>query len=160
METIAIRPAEEADTALILRFIHKIAAYERLEDQVAATEEMLRDALFVKEAAWVLLAENNGFPVGFALYFENFSTFTGKIGIHLEDIFVDEQYRGRGVGKALFRAVAAEAAKRGCARMEWTCLNWNRSAAAFYEAMGAEPMDEWTTFRLSGNLLRRIAEEA
>lgn len=146
--SITIRAAKKEDAGLVLSFIKKIAAYERLSNQVTATAEMLEEFVFEKQAAWVLIAEFNGAPCGFALFYENFSTFKGRTGLHLEDLFVDESMRGRGIGKALFKAVCREAQKRGAPRLEWTCLNWNAPSIAFYRYMGAKPMDEWTTFRL------------
>lgn len=146
--SITIRAAKKEDAGLVLSFIKKIAAYERLSNQVTATAEMLEEFVFEKQAAWVLIAEFNGAPCGFALFYENFSTFKGRTGLHLEDLFVDESMRGRGIGKALLGAVCREAQKRGAPRLEWTCLNWNAPSIAFYRYMGAKAMDEWTTFRL------------
>ncbi len=154
-----IRPALREDAALILSFIRKIAAYEHMSDQVDATEAMIRESIFDRNAASVLIGEYKGAPVGFALFFANFSTFTGRPGIHLEDLFVDEEMRGRGFGKALFQAVAAEAVRRGCPRMEWACLDWNRSSIDFYHHMGAQGLDDWTTYRLSGPALDQAAQE-
>ena len=157
MSAFSIRPARREDTPVILEYIRRIAHYEKMDDQVIATEKGLETALFDRQEAFVLLAEENGTPVGFALYFTDFSTFIGRSGLHLEDIFVDEEKRGKGYGKALFQAVAAEAVRRGCRRMEWTCLNWNAPSIAFYRHMGAAAMCDWTTYRLSGAAIAAAA---
>ena len=157
--SVTIREAQKSDAGLVLSFIKKIAAYERLSNQVAATAEMLAEFVFEKKTAWVLLAELNGSACGFALFYENFSTFKGRTGIHLEDLFVDECMRGRGIGKALFQAVCREAQKRGAPRLEWTCLNWNAPSIAFYRHMGAKAMDEWTTFRLENGEIGQAANK-
>ncbi|MEA4853009.1 MAG: GNAT family N-acetyltransferase [Christensenella sp.] len=154
MKSIKIRHANKSDAALVLDFIKKIAVYEKMQDQVSATAEDLETYIFDRKAADVLIAECDGKPVGFALFFENFSTFIGRTGLYLEDIYVDRDMRGLGIGKKLFQAVAAQAAERGCQRMEWCCLNWNQPSIDFYHYMGAQPMDDWTTFRLSGRAIR------
>ena len=148
-----IRTAQKEDAALVLLFIKKIAEYEKMSDQVVATVETLEEFVFDRNAAQVFLAEYEGEPVGFALFFENFSTFIGRTGLYLEDLFVDPDKRGLGIGKALFQAVAAEAERRGCQRMEWTCLDWNTPSINFYRRMGAISMDEWTTYRLAGSAI-------
>lgn len=150
---LVIRTAQKEDAALVLSFIKKIAEYEKMSDQVVATVETLEEFVFDRNAAQVFLAEYEGEPVGFALFFENFSTFIGRTGLYLEDLFVDPDKRGLGIGKALFQAVAAEAERRGCQRMEWTCLDWNTPSINFYRRMGAISMDEWTTYRLAGSAI-------
>ena len=159
IEGLRLRAAEPEDTALVLSFIHKIARYEKMEDQVVATEATLRDSLFVRRVCECTLAYYQDKPVGFALYFENFSTFIGRAGMYLEDLYVDPEMRGKGIGKALFCFVAALAESRGCQRMEWSCLDWNRPSIAFYKSMGAVPMDEWTVYRLAGGGIGRVAAQ-
>lgn len=148
--SFTIRKATPSDTTLILDFIKKIAEYEHLSDQVTATEELLEKSIFEEQSAFVFIGEYQNRPIGFALFFKNFSTFKGHCGIHLEDLFVDPDMRGKGFGKALFQAVAAEAERLGCERMEWACLNWNQPSINFYNYMGASALNEWTTYRLSG----------
>ena len=145
--------AEKKDASLVLSFIKGIAAYEKMSDCVTATEEILEEFVFDRKAASVFLAEWQGKPVGFALFYENFSTFVGRTGMYLEDLFVLPEARGKGIGKKLFQAVAQEAVNRGCQRMEWTCLDWNRPSIEFYLRMGAVPMSEWTNYRLSGDAI-------
>lgn len=154
-----IRKAGPDDVALILRFIRGIAKYEKMDDQVAATEDMLREWLFERRAAEVIFAVEGGREVGFALFFHNFSTFVGRAGLYLEDLYVLPEYRGRGYGKALFLALVRTAVERGCGRMEWVCLNWNAPSIAFYRSMGAAALDEWTTYRLTDQQLRQLAAE-
>jgi len=154
-----IRFAERGEEGTILEFIKYLAEYEKMSGDVVATEAELCDWLFEKHIAEVLFAEFEGKIVGFALFFHNFSTFLGRGGLYLEDLFVLPEYRGRGYGKALFRRLAQTALERGCGRMEWSCLDWNQPSIDFYLAMGARPMDEWTTYRLTGETLRRMAEE-
>ena len=157
MSAFSIRPARREDTPVIFEYIRRIAHYEKMDDQVIATEKGLATALFDRQEAFVLLAEEAGIPVGFALYFTDFSTFVGRSGLHLEDLYVDEEQRGKGYGKALFQAVAAEAVRRGCQRMEWACLDWNAPSIAFYRHMGADAMSDWTTYRLSGDAIAAAA---
>ena len=149
-----IRFATESDIPLIYGFILKMARYEKLENEVDTSEEALHRAIFLEKQAEVILCEAEGKTVGFALFFHNFSTFKGKHGLYLEDIYVDQEYRGRGYGKALFLKLVAIAMERRCRRIEWTALNWNRPAIAFYESMGAVRMSEWSTFRLDEEHLR------
>ncbi|NLM85006.1 MAG: GNAT family N-acetyltransferase [Clostridiales bacterium] len=156
--TVTYRSAEERDIPLILQFIRDLAEYENLLHEVVATEELLREWLFEKRAAEVIFAVVDGKEAGFALFFHNFSTFLGRAGIYLEDLYVKPEYRGRGVGKGLLRRLAQIALERGCGRLEWWCLNWNRPSIGFYLSLGARPMDEWTVYRLSGDTLRRLAE--
>lgn len=149
-----IRFATESDIPLIYGFILKMARYEKLENEVDTSEEALHRAIFLEKQAEVILCEAEGETVGFALFFHNFSTFKGQHGLYLEDIYVDQEYRGRGYGKAMFLRLVAIAMERRCRRMEWTALNWNRPAIAFYESMGAVRMSEWSTFRLDEEHLR------
>ena len=149
--------AQPEDTALILHFIKGLAVYEKMEDQVVATEELLTEWLFEKQKAEVVIAEAEGKPVGFALFFHNFSTFLGRAGIYLEDLFVEPSERGKGYGKLLLKRLARIAVQRGCGRLEWACLDWNEPAIAFYKAVGAAPLDEWTTYRVTGDALLSLA---
>ena len=154
------RFATEKDCALILEFIRLLARYEKMTDQVTATEDLLREWIFNKRQAEVLFALEDGKEVGFALFFHNFSTFLGRSGLYLEDLFVLPEYRGKGLGKALLGKLAQIAVERGYGRMEWSCLDWNRPSIDFYLSMGATAMDGWTTYRLTGDSLRRMAEKA
>ena len=156
---MAYRFATEADVALILQFIRELADYEQMLPEVVATEELLREWIFEKQKAEVIFAQAEGETVGFALFFHNFSTFLGRAGLYLEDLFVIPEYRGKGYGKALLRRLAQIARERGCGRMEWWCLDWNRPSIEFYRALGAQPMDEWTVYRLEGETLKNMAEE-
>ncbi len=151
--------AVEADVPVILEMIRGLAEYEKLAHLVAATEEQLRDTLFgPKPGAEVLLARQEGEYVGFALFFPNYSTFLAKPGIYLEDLFVKPHARGKGAGAALLKELARIAVRRGCGRIEWAVLDWNEPSIAFYKKLGAVPMDEWTTFRLTGDALNSLAE--
>jgi GNAT superfamily N-acetyltransferase len=155
---ITIRKAAPEDTALVLQFIRDIAAYEKLSSEVVATAETIRESLFGAEpAAEVAIAEVDGMPVGFVIYFENFSTFVGRPGLYIEDLFVRPEHRGAGVGKALLKHCAAIARERGLGRMEWAVLDWN-PARAFYESFGAKPMSDWIVYRLAGDALKRLAD--
>ncbi len=158
MSNTNFRFATENDAALILGFIKELAAYEKMSDQVIADEEILREWIFEKKKAEVIFALEDGVEVGFALFFHNFSTFLGRAGIYLEDLFVLPAYRGRGHGKGLIRELARIAVKRGCGRLEWSCLDWNKPSIDFYLSLDAEPMNEWTTYRLAGNSLQAIAK--
>lgn len=158
MEPITIRRAEEKDAALILHFIRQLAIYEKMEDQVVATEELLKEWIFEKQAAEVLFAVADGQEVGFALFFHNYSTFLGRAGIYLEDLFVMPAHRGKGCGKALLKKLASIAVERGCGRLEWSCLDWNQPSIDFYRSLGAVPMDDWTVYRVTGDTLRVLAE--
>ena len=157
-ESAVYRFAEERDIPAVLGFIRDLAVYEHLEDQVVATEELLREWLFEKHKAEVLLVEEAGKAVGMALFFHNFSTFLGRAGIYLEDLFVLPEYRGRGYGKGLLQHLAAVTVERGCGRLEWSCLDWNQPSIDFYRSMGAVPMDGWTVYRLTGDTLRAAAQ--
>ena len=153
-----IREATEADVPLILQFIRDLAEYERMAEHVVATEEMLRRTLFGNPRfAEVLIAEEDGAPAGFALFFHNYSTFLGQPGIYLEDLFVRQSMRGRGIGKALLARLARIARDRGCGRVEWAVLEWNAPSIAFYRAMGAVGLDDWLTMRLTGDALDALA---
>ena len=158
MEGFSIRRAEKKDCGLILYFIRELAAYERMSDEVVATEELLREWLFEKRSAEVIFACENGREVGFALFFHNFSTFVGRAGLYLEDLYVLPEYRGKGYGKALLRRLAAIAVERGCGRMEWVCLDWNKPSMDFYRSLSAIPMDEWTIWRITGETLDQLAK--
>ena len=153
------RFAERRDTALILQFIKDLAEYEMMADLVVATPEMLEEEIFEKRKAEVLFVMENGREVGFALFFHNFSTFLGRAGLYLEDLFVLPEFRGKGYGKATLKKLAQIAVERGCGRFEWWCLDWNRPSIDFYLSLGAEPMDEWTTYRVAGEKLLKLAEE-
>ncbi|PCD04835.1 GNAT family N-acetyltransferase [Sphingomonas spermidinifaciens] len=156
--TLAIRPARPSDAALIHRFVTELAAFEREPDAVEATPESFTEALFASPpAAEAVIAEVEGEPVGFALWFHNFSTWKGKRGLYLEDLYVTPSARGKGVGRALLIHLAGIAAGRGCARFEWSVLDWNQPAIDFYRAMGAVGMDEWTIQRVEGDALARLA---
>lgn len=156
-----IRAATIDDVPLILRFIRGLAEYERLADQVVATEDGLRETLFgPRPYAEVVIAEEGGEPAGFALFFHNYSTFLGRPGIYLEDLFVLPEMRGRGIGRALLAHLAKLAVQRGCGRLEWWVLDWNEDAIRFYRSLGAQPMDDWTVFRVAGHALARLAGSA
>ena len=158
MGNISIRCAQPGDEGKILRFIEGLAEYEHMESDVVATEELLREWIFEKQKAEVLFAVKDGEEVGFALFFHNFSTFLGRAGIYLEDLFVMPEHRGQGCGKALLRRLAQIAVERGCGRLEWSCLDWNQPSIDFYLSLGAKPMEEWTTYRLTGETLLNMAK--
>lgn len=158
MKRTEFRFATEKDVALILDFTKALAEYEKMSDQVVADEQLLREWIFEKKKAEVIFAVENGKEIGFALFFHNFSTFLGRAGIYLEDLFVKPEYRGRGHGKALIRELARIAVERGCGRLEWCCLDWNQPSIDFYLSLGAVQMDEWTTYRLAGERLNDFAE--
>ncbi len=158
MSGMEFRFATENDTALILGFIKELAAYEKMSDQVVADEELLREWIFEKKKAEVIFALKNDTEVGIALFYHNFSTFLGRAGNYLEDLFVKPAYRGCGYGMGLIKELARIALERGCGRLEWWCLDWNRPSIDFYLSLGAEPMNEWTTYRFSGESLRALAE--
>jgi Acetyltransferases len=155
---IKVRFAAEEDTPLILSLIKGLAEYEKMSDQVTATEEILKNSLFVRKKAEVVIAEYKGEPVGFALFFHNFSTFLGKPGIYLEDLFVKPELRALGIGKALLSFLAKLAVERDCGRLEWSCLDWNEPSIAFYKSEGAVPMDGWTVYRVTAQSLNDLAE--
>lgn len=155
---MTFRFASEEDCSLILFFIQQLAAYEKMSDQVIATEELLREWIFEKKKAEVLFVCDGDSEVGFALFFHNFSTFLGRAGIFLEDLFVLEKFRGKGYGKALLSQLARITVERGCGRLEWSCLDWNQPSIDFYLSIGAVPMDDWTTYRLTGATLENMAK--
>ena len=157
MEHLTIRYAQESDIPQILHFIRELAAYENMLDEVVATECLLREWIFEKQKAEVILALENGESVGFALFFHNFSTFLGRAGIYLEDLFVKPEHRGKGYGKALLQKLAQITMERGCGRLEWSCLDWNKPSIDFYLSLNATPMDQWTVYRLTGDTLRKLA---
>jgi GNAT superfamily N-acetyltransferase len=158
MTNFEIRTTTEADLAIILSLIRELAEYERAPDAVVATEAGLREVLFgAKPSAEVLLALEEGEPVGFAVFFHNFSTWLGRPGLYLEDLFVRPEKRGKGYGRALLERLAQIARERGCGRMEWAVLDWNDPAIQFYRKLGAQPMDEWTVFRLTGEGIAKLA---
>lgn len=159
MSQVEFRWAEEKDTALILGFIRELAAYEKLSDQVVATEALLREWIFEKKKAEVLFPLEDGVEVGFALFFHNFSTFLGRAGLYLEDLYISPEYRGRGYGRATLQKLAQLAVERGCGRLEWSCLDWNKPSIDFYLSLGAVPMEEWTVYRLTGDTLQQLAEQ-
>ena len=154
-----IRYAAKDDCALILSFIKDLAEYENMADEVIADEKLLEEWIFEKQKAEVIILEEDGNAAGFALFFHNFSTFLGRAGIYLEDLFVRPEYRKKGYGKALLTKLAQIAVERGCGRLEWSCLDWNKPSIDFYLSMGAVPMDEWTVYRVSGNRLQEMGKE-
>jgi GNAT superfamily N-acetyltransferase len=155
-EHILLRFAEPGDSALILEFVRSLAEYEKLLDSVEATEEGFRKYIFDEKRAEVIIAEYDGVPAGFALFFHTFSTFMGRPGLYLEDIFVKPSCRGKGLGKLFLSFLARLALERNCGRFEWVCLDWNEPSIRFYKGQGARPMDEWTTYRVSGDALREL----
>lgn len=157
--TLVIRPARPEECKLVLEFIKKLANYEKCGDEVVVDEATLYHSLFVERSAEVLFAEEEGAVVGFALFFHNFSTFVGRKGLYLEDLFILPEKRGRGYGKALLKHLAQLAVERNCGRMEWICLDWNQSALKVYRSIGAIPMDEWTVQRLDEDALKKFATE-
>ncbi|WP_105205547.1 GNAT family N-acetyltransferase [Neobittarella massiliensis] len=156
----SLRAATEDDVPLVLQFIKALAAYEKMSDEVVATVDSVRRSVFEQGRAKVLIGELEGQPVAFALYFYNYSTFLGRSGLYLEDLFVYPPYRGKGLGKAIFATLAKIAVDEGCGRMEWVCLDWNQPSIAFYRGMGAVSMDEWSTYRLTADKLQKLAETA
>ena len=158
MSQITIRYAQESDIPQILQFIRELASYENMLDEVVATEDLLQEWIFEKKKAEVILAVKDNKSVGFALFFHNFSTFLGRAGIYLEDLFVEPEHRGKGIGKALLQRLAQITMERGCGRLEWACLDWNKPSIDFYLSLDATPMDQWTVYHLTGDTLRRMAE--
>ncbi len=156
---INIRNANINDSATILGFIKELAEYENMSNDVVATEELLKQNIFEKKLAEVILAEFDNKPVGFALFFHNFSTFLGKGGIYLEDLYVQPAMRGKNIGKTLLSSLAKLAVERDCGRLEWSCLNWNEPSIKFYKSQGAIPMNEWTVYRVTGNELNELASK-
>lgn len=148
--------AKREDTPLVLDFIKELADYEHMLDEVVADVPTLEHWLFDEKKAEVIFAEVDGVKVGFALFFHNFSTFLGRAGIYLEDLYVKPEYRGNGYGKAILTELARIAVERGCGRLEWWCLDWNKSSIEFYKSMGAVPMDDWTVYRIAGETLKQL----
>lgn len=159
MDKLQFRFAEEKDVALILHFIKDLAEYEKMLHEVVATEELLKEWIFEKHRAEVIFALKDDTEVGFALFFHNFSTFLGRSGIYLEDLYVKPEYRGNGYGKSLLKKLAQIAVERGCGRLEWWCLDWNKPSIDFYLSLGAEPMENWTVYRIAGETLRSMGEQ-
>ena len=159
MRELSFRYATERDVPLILSFIQELADYERMLDQVVATEALLREWLFERKKAEVLFVLEDGREVGYALFFHNFSTFLGRAGLYLEDLYVRPEHRGKGYGKAALKELARIAVERGCGRLEWWCLDWNQPSIDFYLSMGAEPMRDWTVYRIAGNTLEELARQ-
>ncbi|MBP9994520.1 MAG: GNAT family N-acetyltransferase [bacterium] len=156
MSSFTIRKAEENEAGLVLEFIKKLAVYEKMIDEVEADEATIHDSLFVKRDAEVVFGCEDGVPVGFALFFHNFSTFVGRKGLYLEDLFVIPEKRGLGYGKALLLHLARLAKERHCGRMEWVCLDWNTPSINFYKSLGAKPMNDWTIYRLDERSLGEL----
>ena len=156
-QTPVFRFAEEEDTPLILQFIRELADYEGMLSEVVADEATLKEWIFRKQKAEVLFVLADGREVGFALFFHNFSTFLGRAGLYLEDLYVKPEYRGRGYGKAILKKLAAIAVERGCGRLEWWCLDWNKPSIDFYLSLGAQPMEDWTVYRITGDTLTSLA---
>ncbi len=156
MSDISFRFASPEDCPLILSFIKALAEYEKMSDQVVATEELLREWIFEKEKAEVIFPVVDGEELGFALFFHNFSTFLGRAGIYLEDLFIKPEHRGKGYGKATLQQLGRIALERGCGRLEWACLDWNKPSIDFYLSLDARPMEDWTVYRLAGDSLRGL----
>ena len=157
---LTFRNAERADTALILQFIRELADYEKMLDEVVADEATLEAWIFDRQKAEVIFAVEDGKEVGFALFFHNFSTFLGRAGLYLEDLYVKPECRGRGYGKAILKKLASIAVERGCGRLEWWCLDWNKPSIDFYLSLGAESMSDWTVYRIAGDTLKQLADES
>lgn len=158
MGNLTFRYAQEKDTEKILYFIRELASYENMLDEVIATEDLLKKQIFEDKKAEVIFAMENDKEVGFALFFHNFSTFLGRAGLYLEDLYVLPEHRSKGYGKELLKKLAAIALERGCGRLEWWCLDWNKPSIDFYLSLGAKPMDEWTVYRITGDTLKKLAE--
>lgn len=158
MTDLTFRFAERSDVPLILTFIKYLAEYEKMSDDVVATEELLDEWLFTKKSAEVIFAVKDGEEVGFALFFHNFSTFLGRAGLYLEDLFVKKEHRKKGYGKALLKRLAQIAVERNCGRFEWSCLDWNKPSIDFYLSLGAKSLDGWKIYRVDGEKLKKLAE--
>ena len=156
-EQFTIRTAEESDVKLILQFIKGLGEYEKLSHEVIANEEKLRKTLFKQKMAEVIIGELGGEPVGFALFFHNYSTFLGQAGIYLEDLYIIPEMRGKGFGKTMLKHLAKLAVERDCGRLEWACLDWNEPSILFYKGLGAKTLDDWKVFRLTGDRLQKMA---
>lgn len=159
MSELTFRYAAPGDAGKILYFIKELAAYEDMSDEVVATEALIREWVFDKERAEVIFALEDGVEVGFALFFHNFSTFLGRAGLYLEDLYVLTEHRRKGYGKAILQRLARIARERGCGRMEWMCLDWNKPSIEFYLSLGAEPVQDWTVYRLAGDSLKALSEQ-
>jgi len=159
MPKFEIRPAKPNEAGLILDFIKQLAEYEKCSDEVVAEEATIYHSIFVEKAAEVVFAEEDGVVIGFALFFHNFSTFVGRKGLYLEDLFIIPEKRGLGYGKTILKYLADIAVERNCGRMEWICLDWNAPSLAFYRSIGAVPMDEWTVQRMTEGVMKRIASQ-
>lgn len=157
-QDLTFRFATEEDIPLLLYYIRELATYEKLDHEVTANEEVLREHLFQHKDAEVIIGEANGQPVGYSLFFHNFSTYLGRAGVYLEDLYVHPAYRGKGYGRLFLRHMAQIALERGCSRLEWCCLDWNETSIRFYKEIGARPMEGWTIFRLDGDMLKNMAE--
>ena len=155
-----IRFAEENDARIVLDMVRELAAYEKLVDNLEATEELFSESLFQRGVAEALIGEYEGKPVGYAIFFHNFSSFTGRIGLYIEDIYVKPEMRGKGFGRAMFAYIAKLAVERKCGRLEWSCLDWNKPSIAFYEKMDAKRLEDWTMYKLSGDALQRMARKS
>lgn len=158
IDNLKIRETNEKDCELILSLIKEIAEYEKMSNQVIATEETLLEYIFKNNRAEVVILELDKNPIGYALFFYNFSTFVGRSGLYLEDIFIKNEFRGRGIGKEVFKFLAKKAREEGCKRMEWVCLDWNEPSINFYKSLGAVPMDEWTIYRLNEKEIKKLSE--
>ena len=158
IDNLKIRETNEKDCELILSLIKEIAEYEKMSNQVIATEETLLEYIFKNNRAEVVILELDKNPIGYALFFYNFSTFVGRSGLYLEDIFIKNEFRGRGIGKEVFKFLAKKAREEGCKRMEWVCLDWNEPSINFYKSLGAIPMDEWTIYRLNEKEIKKLSE--
>lgn len=158
MEKLSFRFATKSDTSKILFFIRELASYEKMSDEVVATEELLQEWIFKQKKAEVIFAVVDNNEIGFALFFYNFSTFLGRAGIYLEDLYIMPSYRGKGYGRAVLQQLAQIALNRGCGRLEWSCLDWNQPSIEFYLSLGAKPMDEWTVYRIAGENLQRFGQ--
>lgn len=156
---LSFRYAQREDAALILTFVKKLAEYEKMLGEVVATEELLEEWIFDKQKAEVIFALENGREIGFALFFHNFSTFLGRAGLYLEDLFVLPECRGKGYGKAILKRLAGIALERGCGRLEWWCLDWNQPSIDFYLSLGAQAMKDWTVYRVAGEKLQELGKE-
>lgn len=159
LENFRLRFSEEKDVPIILGFIKELADYEKLLHEVVATEDILRESLFERKYAEVIIGEYDGEPVGFALFFHNFSTFLGRPGLYLEDLYVKPEMRGKGIGKIMLSFLGKLAVERNCGRLEWWCLDWNEPSISFYKQLGAVPMEEWTTYRVCDQVLVDLANE-
>ncbi len=155
---LSFRNAEKNDISLILHFIKELASYEKMLDDVIATEDILNHWIFEEKKAEVFFVLENNKEIGFALFFHNFSTFVGRAGLYVEDVYIMPEYRKKGYGKAVFKKLAQIAVERGCGRMEWSCLNWNKPSIDFYTHIGAVPMREWTVYRLTQDKIKKLAE--